>query len=199
MSFNIEEFKNLGVADGGARPSKFRVELFNLPFASQQINRVPFLVQAASLPPWSLEVATTYYMGRAVNFSGERTFQPWQVEVQNTEDFAVRAILETWQNMCNTLISNGMDPSVFPVGYKCSATVTQMSQNGSDLRAYSFTGLWPAQLDPIVVNWANQNQIETFGTTFVFDYFEPSDQTSATDTYSPTLASDGQSGNISNQ
>lgn len=199
MSFNIEDFKHRGVIDGGARPSKFRVELFNLPFASQNIGRVAFLVQAASLPPWSIEIATAYYMGRATNFAADRTFQPWQVEIINTEDFAVRAILEKWQNMCNTLISNGMDPSVFPVGYKCSATVTQMSQNESDIRSYTFSGLFPAQIDPIVLNWGMQNQIETFGTTFVYDYFEPDDQSSATDTYSPTLASDGQSGNIGNQ
>jgi hypothetical protein len=197
MTMNINDFLTNGVIEGGARASKFRVELFNLPFSSQQVARVPFLVQAASLPAFQIESATTFYMGRAANFAGDRTFQPWQVEVINTEDFAIRAILEKWQNMCNTLISNGMDPNVFPTGYKCQATVTQMSQDGSDLRAYTFSGLWPMVIDPIVVNWGMQSQIETFGTTFQYDYYEPDNQSSAIDTYSPTLASDGTSGNFS--
>lgn len=196
MSLNIEEFKARGMVFGTARPSKFRVELFNLPFTSQNIDKVAFAVQAASIPAFTQEMIPVFYKGRAVNFQGDRTFQPWQIEVQNDEDFAVRAILEKWQNMQNTMISNALDPAIYPTGYKASAIVTQESQTGANLRSYRCEGIFPIQIDPIMLNWGAQNQFETFGVTFALDYWEPENQSSSTDVYSPTLASDGASGNI---
>lgn len=199
MTLNIAEFQNQGLVLTGARPSKFRVELFNLPFVSQNINRVSFAIQAASIPSFNVELVPVAYKGRYVNFAGDRNFQPWQIEVQNDEDFAVRAIFEKWQNAINTLISNAMDPNVYPTGYKCTAIVTQESQNGSDLRAYRLDGVFPIQIDAIQLNWGAQNQIETFGVTLNVDYVEPYNQSSSTDVYSPTITTDGSSGNISNQ
>ena len=198
MSFNIEEFRNEGIILNGARPSKFRVELFNLPFTSQNMRRLSFFVQAASLPGWTIGEVPVAYKGRLVNFSGDRTFQPWQVEVMNDEDFLARSIFEKWQNQINALISNRMDPAAYPLGYKASAIVTQEGQAGGDLRAYRFEGLWPSTIDPIVLNFGALNQIEMFGVTFTYDYYEPVDQSSSVDTYSPVLPDDaGFSGNIS--
>lgn len=197
MSLNIAEFQSQGMVFGGARPSKFRVELFNLPFVSTNIGKVAFAVQSASLPAMTVEMIPVFYKGRPINFPGDRTFQPWQIEVQNDEDFAVRAILEKWQNQMNTLISNALDPSIYPTGYKASAIVTQESQSGADIRAYRFEGIFPIQIDPITLQWGAQSQYETFGCTFAVDYWEPDNQVSAVDVYGPTLPSDGTSGNIS--
>ena len=111
-------------------------------------------------------------------------------------DFAARAALEKWSNDINALISNRMNPDVFPTGYKTSAEVTQYDQAGSILRTYRFNGVWPAVVMPISLDYRDGNQVEVFQVRLSVDHFEPIDQSSALDTYNPILPDDGQvSGN----
>jgi hypothetical protein len=199
MAFNIEQFRADGLERGGARPTKFKVDLF-LPngMGSTQLNRFSLMIQAASLPGFYVDPVQVPYFGRIVNFAGDRIFQPWQVLVQNDEDFPVRAVLEKWQNSINALISNRMSQEMAQGNnYKASAEVTQLGQAGDTLRAYRFVGLWPSQIDQIQLDWGQMNQYEMFGVTFSYDYYEPIDQSSSVDTYNPVFSDDGQySGNI---
>ncbi len=195
MSFNINSFKANGLKFGGARPTQFEVNLFP-PFSSQASQNVKFLVAAASLPGFIVQPAIAPYFGAQIKFSGERVFQDWAVEILNDEDFAVRAMLEKWSNHMNALISNRLDPAMYPTTYKTTAEVTQFGKDGRNLRIYRFVGLWPMQIQEITLGWDAVTQIERFGCTFSLDYFEPFDQTSSPDKYNPILPDDGQiSGN----
>jgi len=199
MSFNINDFRSHGLIYGGTRPSQFEVTLFPqppLPFSSASTPRFKFFVQAATLPAFMVGQAPIPYFGAVIKYSGERQYGDWNVSVINDEDFAVRAMLEKWSNMMNTLISNRLDPSAWPTGYKSTAEVTQFGKDGKRIRSYLFSGLFPTMIDQIDLNWGDTNRIETFNVTFSLDYFEPSNQGFAPDTYNALL---GDEANISGQ
>ena len=191
--FNINAFKQRGLAGGGARPSQFKV-LINGPFGflnTGALNDMEFLVTAASLPSFIVEAVQVPYFGRTVKFSGDRVFQDWQIEVLNDVDFIARDFFESWSNAMNTLISNRMNDAAWPTGYKQNATVIQYGQNGSQLRSYKFSGMFPTQVDAIGLSWAAANQIETFNVNMSYDYFELEDEGPSADGYNALLPGDG--------
>lgn len=200
MAFNINSFKANGPEFGGARPAYFEVS-FAAPalqnFSTASLKKVSMLVTAAQLPPGNIDSINIHYFGRAIKVAGDRIFTDWTVTCINDEDFAVRALLEAWQNKINALVSNRMDfSSTTLLSYKTDLLVTQFAKNGTKARQYKFVGAFPTIVDAIPLNWEAMNQIETFDCTFAYDYWEPTIQLSGvsdgrTDEYSPQLASDG--------
>lgn len=192
MSFNIADFRSNGLKLGGARPNQFQVDIF-FPFQSTNANRLRFNARAASVPPSVIDEVPVYYYGRAIKMAGDRTFPDWELTIYNDEDFALRMLFENWSNRINTLISNRMDPSVYPVGYKVDGVVTQFGKDGHTIKTYEFVGLWPKIVDTMPLDWSAQNQIQEFNVTLAYDFWMPADTGLAAlpDAYSPTLPDDG--------
>jgi hypothetical protein len=195
MAFNIDNFKSLGLALGGARPSLFRVRLS---FPTVVINKVAaeaesvFHVRAAQLPAATLGTVEVPYFGRKIKLAGDRTFTDWTVTIMNDEDFTIKNALEEWSNAINTLVSNRLNPAAAgniggTVGtYKTDIFVDQYAKDGpSDeqgiIRSYRFVGAFPTSIGAINLDWDTTNQIETFDATFAYDYWVP--EPSGTPTY----------------
>lgn len=186
MSFNINNFKASGLQYGGARSSLFEIQLATpggLNLNQNSRSKVTFLCEAAELPGSSIGAISIPYFGRQIKMAGDRTFQDWSITVINDEDFAVRALLETWHNSLNTLAGNKRlvtSPSA-AVGYKSDGTVvTQFGKGGEVIRQYEFHGLFPTDISAISLSWDNTNQIERFNCTFTYDYFIPTQTGEAT-------------------
>lgn len=191
MSFNINKFASDGLAEGGARATHFQVDLFPPPgLVSINQGRFSMAVQSASLPGSYVGQAAVSYFGRILKFAGDRTIEDWAVSIQNDASFPLRSYIEKWSNEINALVSNRMNPSLFPTKYKGDAEVTQFKQDGTIARSYIFTGIWPMQVSPIRVDWSAQNQIEMFDVMFSVDWFAPNIQTGS-DNLNPILADDG--------
>lgn len=191
MSFSITEFKANGLILGGARPTNFQVDIF-VPFSSPNASRVKFLCRAASIPPAPLDAVPVPYFGRRIKVAGDRDFPDWTVTIMNDEDYAIRVMLENWSNKMNALISNKMDPAMFPTAYKSTATVTQFDRVGTTRRVYQFQGIFPTLVDQIPLDWDQTNTIEQFDVTFAYDLWVPDNSVSTgPDDYNPVLASDG--------
>lgn len=183
MSFDIAAFRSNGLLHDGARPTLFEVAVNFPTLASNgtaEGNRLRFLAQAASLPETVVEQVPVHYFGRTIKLDGNRVFGDWTIDVLNDEDFAIKAAFEAWLNGINTHVSNRKDPAFAGLGYKSTATVYQLSKEkeGSDteetaIRAYTFSGLFPTQVSPIRLDWAQTNQIEVFSVTFAYDYWVP--------------------------
>lgn len=191
MSFNIDNFKAKGLTHGGARPSLFEIRLDLPPLAtgSDEEEKVRFLAQAASIPASTVAQIPVPYFGRVVYVAGDRTFAPWAINIVNDEDFKVRASIEKWLNAINTHISNRRDDAFGTENYKTNATVYQLAKTGDGtnsidtaIRAYTFSGLFPTTLEAIPLSWGTQNQIESFGVTFAYDYWVPGDDENGSDT-----------------
>ena len=190
MAFNINEMKNNGLQLGGARPNQFDVTI-TLPQVITGVNQekdITLKVQAAQIPSSTLGVIQVPYFGRFMKYAGDRTFQPWQVNVLNDEDFKFRHALESWSNLINEMVGNKRNVFIGNA-YKTSALVRQYGKRGNILRTYNFNGIFPAQIAEINLEWASNDQIEQFSVVFEYDYWTVV-QSSQNDTLSGPIVGD---------
>jgi hypothetical protein len=156
---------------GGARPTLFQVILSST-FTPDLKDIAPFMIMATSLPGSTIPPIEVGYWGRKIKVAGDRTFDDWSVQVMNDEDFKVRHALELWHNKINSLAGNRNTAGASPTTYKFQADVHQYAKTGDIVRTYRFYGLFPTQISPIELSWDSTNQIETFQTTFSYDWYE---------------------------
>jgi hypothetical protein len=171
MAFNINDMKS-SLKGGGARPNLFDVQI-SFPgsirsLVSQQ-NDVTFKVEAAQIPQSTVGLIQVPYFGRFMKYAGDRTFQPWQVNVINDEDFKLRHALESWSNSINEMIGNKRKLNA--ADYKQTAYVQQYSKTGRVIRTYKFDGIFPVSVGEINLEWSPNDQIERFAVVFEFDYW----------------------------
>lgn len=172
MAFNINEMRNNGLQFGGARPNYFDVIIAFPSSIRSLVNQekdITLKVQAAQIPSSTLGVIQVPFFGRFTKYAGDRTFQPWQVNVLNDEDFKLRNALESWSNSINEMVGNRRKSNI--EDYKTSAFVRQYGKRGNVLRTYKFEGIFPAQIAEINLEWASNDQIEQFSVVFEYDYW----------------------------
>lgn len=177
MTFSINDFKSQLVG-GGARGALFRVYITN-PITGVADFKVPFMINAASLPSSSIGGYSVPYFGREIKYAGDRTFDNWTVRVINDEDFKVRHAMETWSNAINSHVSNAR---ALPSQYKAEAQIIQYGKDGTTLREYTFQGLYPSAISEIATRWDARDQIEDFSVTFQYDLWVVSGGTTGNST-----------------
>ena len=177
MTFSINDFKSQLVG-GGARPTLFKVQITN-PILGAADFKVPFMVNAATLPASSVGTYAIPYFGREVKYAGDRKFADWTVRVINDEDFAIRNAMEAWSNAINSHVSNNRTP---PSAYKAQAQIFQYGKDGSVLREYTFQGLFPSDISDIQTGWSKRDEFEEFNVTFQYDLWVVSGGTTGNST-----------------
>lgn len=165
MPYSINEFRQ-ELRLGGARQNLFDV-ILTIPGDNEASNKTQFMVQTAQLPASNLGTIQVPYFGRMLKLAGDRTFDPWTVQVINDEDFLIRNALENWSNAINRLEANER----ILQNYKSVATVNQYSKGGQIIRTYRFEGIYPAVVSPIDLGWDQNDAIETFQVEFQYDYW----------------------------
>ena len=171
MAFNINEIR-AGLALGGARPTLFQVQLTN-PINNASDVIAPFMIRATSLPASTIGAIEIPYFGRKIRVAGDRTFDQWQVQIMNDEDFAIRHTMELWHNSINSLQTNlNQTGDNSPSNYKSTAIVTQFGKAGEARRTYKFNGIFPTEISTIDLDWDATDQIENFSVTFAYDWYE---------------------------
>ena len=176
MAFAITDFKS-NLAQGGARPSLFTVELL---FPSQ-IKNVPskkskFFVKGASIPASTVGSFDVFYNGKAIKVAGDRTFETWETTIINDEDFSIRIALEQWMdliadhrlNIRRKLNKNEGENA----NYKQRIKLTQWTKTGKEAWHYHFIGAFPTALSSIALDWGTQ-EIEEYTCTWSFDRWMP--------------------------
>lgn len=178
--FNIQNFISNGLKLGGARPTLFRVRIPSPPpgVGADAAKGLEFLVHSATLPDSIINEVDVPYFGRKIKLAGDRVYNNWSISIFNDEDFAAKAMFENWHNKMNTIISNRLDPTVFPLGYKVQAEVQQFGKVGPGddtgvIRSYVFYGMFPITVDITQVDWNSTNTIEVFNVTLAYDYWVP--------------------------
>ena len=168
---NINDFKSR-LSGGGARANQFKV---TMPFpgfsaVGGETSDLAFLCQATSLPGQSLGTVAVPFRGRVLNIAGDRTFNPWSVTVMNDTDFKLYRAMERWMNGINNMTDN--EGLTNPVDYQVDIFVDQLDRNGATLKSYTLRGAFPTSLADIDLSYSDNNSIETFTTTFTYQYFE---------------------------
>ena len=174
MAFNVNEFRSQMVGDG-ARPNLFEVSLpfpgFSAPGNAQ--TKMTFMCKTASLPGTEIGVVPVNYFGRELKFAGNRTFGNWAVTIINDEDFNIKNAFERWLVGINTHVTNLRNPAALsPLNYTVDAEVFQYGKVGNIIKKYKFIGMFPVAIDEIQVDWGANDQIEEFGITFAYQWWE---------------------------
>lgn len=173
MAFRIEDIRS-NLRLGGARPTLFRVQLTS-PFDADLNQIAPFLVQSTQIPSSDIGVIPVPYFGRKINVAGDRTFEPWTIQVMNDEDFRIRHAMERWHNAINSLSGNlNQTGSSAPANYKTQGLIDQFgkSSEAAPIRTYRFYGIFPSSISTIDVDWNATDTIEQFSVTFAYDWYE---------------------------
>jgi hypothetical protein len=179
MTFKIDQFTET-MRFGGARPHLFQVEM-SLPPALTSFPGAVFSADivvkasATQIPASTVDAIPVFYQGRAVNFSGNRTYAPWAIEVINDEDFGVYDAFISWLSALNEPIDNVRNSgfSSRPEAYKSQATIQQFGQDEARIKTWKCTGLFPVNVSEITLGWQDTNQIERFQVTFAVDAVIP--------------------------
>jgi len=168
---NINDFK-AKLAGGGARPNQFKV---TMPFPGYaqvggEIEDLAFLCTSTTIPAMTIGNINIPFRGRQIKVAGDRTFGDWSVTVLNDTDFKLRNAFERWQNGINNMTDNeGLSN---PVDYQVDIFVDQLDRNGNTLKSYTLRGAYPNEVSSIDLNYATNDEIESFTTTFQYQYFE---------------------------
>ena len=168
---NINDFK-AKLAGGGARANQFKV---TMPFPGYaqvggEIEDLAFLCTTAQIPAMNVGLVNVPFRGRQIKIAGDRTFADWSITVLNDTNFKLRNAFERWQNGINNMSDNeGLSN---PVDYQVDAFVDQLDRNGNTLKSYTLRGAYPVDIAAIDLNFATNDEVETFGVTFQYQYFE---------------------------
>ena len=168
---NISDFK-AKLAGGGARANQFKV---TMPFPGYaqvggETEELAFLCQATSIPAMAIGTTTVNFRGSPVYLAADRTFEPWSITVLNDTNFKLRDAFERWQNGINNMTDNeGLSN---PVDYQVDAFIDQLDRNGNTLKSYTLRGAYPVEVSDITLNYGTNDEVETFGVTFQYQYFE---------------------------
>ena len=177
---NIEEFKTR-LMNGGARPNRFVVtctfpNLSTNASGKTELAYLSYMAKATSIPDSVMGSIPVGYQGRKIKLAGDRDYGNWGITVINGEDFIIRRAFEDWHYQLNAEVENVRNSAMVPIrNYKTDVTVTQLSQDGRELRSYRMIGAFPTQLGDIQLNWDVNNTIEEFNVIFAFDYWVPMD------------------------
>ena len=168
---NINDFK-AKLAGGGARANQFKV---TMPFPGYaqvggEIEDLAFLCTSTTIPTMTVGNVNVPFRGRQIKVAGDRTFADWSITVLNDTNFKLRNAFERWQNGINNMSDNeGLSN---PVDYQVDAFVDQLDRNGNTLKSYTLRGAFPTEVAAIDLNYGTNDEVETFGVTFQYQYFE---------------------------
>ena len=180
MAFDVEQFRSSMIMDG-ARSNLFEIQMSFPSFIVTGFNPANvfrFMANSSQLPQSTVGIARQSYFGREVKFPGDRVFTDWSVNIINDETFAIRDTFESWLDAINSHSRIARDPRmVYNRGYSVNASITQFGKDGLPIKFYDFIGLFPTQVDPINVSWAQNDTIEEFGVTFSYQYWESNSTT----------------------
>lgn len=188
MTMRIDDFK-AALTQGGARGNLFRVNMSfpnatiqgqaNAAFGSSGPEALSsFMIKAASMPGRTIGSIPVNFRGRQLKVSGDTTYEDWTLTVTNDNNFAVRNAFERWQEAINGAVTNvsglGTNAANFN-SYVADLEIEQLGRDGSVIKRYIMKGAWPTSVDAIEVSYDNTDQIEEFGVTLCYQWWE-SDQ-----------------------
>jgi hypothetical protein len=110
------------------------------------------------------------FRGRPIYIAGDRSFDTWPITVLNDTDFKLRNAFERWQNGINNMSDN--EGLTNPADYQVDAFVDHLDRNGNTIKSYTLRGLFPITISEIGLSYAPTTDIETFGVTFRYQFFE---------------------------
>ena len=152
---------------GGVRANLFKCTI--TPPNRQGIEEMfEFHCKGTSLPASVIGNIDVPFRGRQLKVPGDRTFADWTVTVFNDTDMYIRGVFEEWMARMQDHWSNRADPEFNPYG---QATVTQLRRDGTAIRTYTITSMYPTEVAAIDVAWDSNDAVEEYAVTFAVNHW----------------------------
>jgi len=139
--------------------------------------------KAASLPASTVQEIEVGYMGRKFYEHGDREFDPWDITIYNSQDFAMRSFFEMWMDQMNLHETNKQTVSGGPEGghfdggaatyydYQHDVMIDQLDRRNNIIYTYKMVGAFPTKVSDIQMDFAQTNTIEEFTVTMRYQYW----------------------------
>jgi len=179
---SINDFIN--AFKGGTRLNRFLVEGGINPGAINTATAVtPFHIRSASLPDATVGGLSINHRGRTVTYSGDRTYQPWDIVVLDDHDGTstggsvnLHKMFHDWHDRIN---SHGKNTTTYPIAKNPSSlwanswNITHLDVNGSALGGRKFTlfNIWPIAVGPVNLDMSQDNVLNSFSVKLVYSHY----------------------------
>lgn len=171
----INQFK------GGTRLNRFIVT-GNIGKNTNGVQVTPFHIRSASLPEATTAPIGINYRGRSVSYSGDRTYEPWQITVLDDHSGAANGsenlhkAFHDWQDRLNSHTKNtsdmdGVDPKSL---WAVSWTVQHLNTNCNTTlpgRTFTLYNIWPVQVGPLALDMSQDNTLASFAVTLAYSHY----------------------------
>jgi len=176
MSFSIDSFRSKGLADGGARPNLFQVQIHSAPVSFPSNNAqggFAFSCKIAAIPASNIAAFDVPYFGRNVKVVGNRTFDNLSMTIINDEAMEIRNAVENWMAAMNTHVSNVQKMATAGSSIAgANFTVQHFAKSGEELGVpWTFVNAFPVALGEIGLDWGSNDAIEEFTVEWAYDYW----------------------------
>jgi hypothetical protein len=170
--FSIDKFKH-GFG-GVARPNLFRV---TLAFPNEPPSeKYTIYCKGASVPTKRIASIQLHYMGRAIKYAGDTSYETWSVTIYNDIGFTIRKKLERWAEIINGARDN--ISALFKSEYETEMLVEQMNGKKEVIKTYRMIGCVPTDVgDAMELSWDPNNNAQEYRATWEYDYWESDDTT----------------------
>ena len=162
MATNIHEFQSR--FKGGVRPNLF---VCRVQPATGALPNFEFHCKGTSLPASTVGNIDVPYHGRQLKVPGDRTFADWTATVFNDSGMIIRGYFEEWMAGMQAHEENTSSLS-YPYG---SATVQQLARDGSNMRTYIISSMYPTEVAAIDLAWDSNDAVEEYAVTFAVNHW----------------------------
>ena len=144
--------------------------------ASEDPIETSILIKAADIPEASIGVITVPWMGRAIKFSGERTYVDWSIQIyeSNNRIADLRKNFEIWMEAMDNRNTHNISYNItanWEVWYN-DVTNTTTNPDGFT-RGIRLMNCFPINIGTLQMDYDLADSFSVFPVTLGFDYWVP--------------------------
>ena len=144
--------------------------------ASEDPIQTSILIKAADIPESSIGVITVPWMGRAIKFSGERTYVDWSIQIyeSNNRIADLRKNFEIWMEAMDNRNTHNISYNItanWEVWYN-DVTNTTTNPDGFT-RGIRLMNCFPINVGTLQMDYDLADSFSVFPVTLGFDYWVP--------------------------
>jgi hypothetical protein len=144
--------------------------------ASEDPTETSILIKAADIPESSIGVITVPWMGRAIKFSGERTYVDWSIQIyeSNNRITDLRKNFEIWMEAMDNRNTHNISYNItanWEVWYN-DVTNTTTNPDGFT-RGIRLMNCFPINIGTLQMDYDLADSFSVFPVTLGFDYWVP--------------------------
>jgi hypothetical protein len=168
----------------GVRSNRFIVQpdwptgIPGLQNAVNDLRETSIYIKAADIPEASIGVITVPWMGRAIKYSGERTYVDWSIQIyeSNKQQSDLRRLFEIWLDAMDTRETHNINYSVtasWSVWYNDIVQGQTRNNPQGFTRGIKLKNCFPINVGTLQMDYDLSDSFAVFPVTLAFDYWEP--------------------------